>query len=56
MYLFMFILFLFIILFYFLFFFFNRNCEITGVQKFGIFVEVLPGHEGLLLFIIIIYF
>ena len=24
-----------------------RNCSITGVQKFGVFVEMLPGWEGL---------
>lgn len=24
-----------------------RECEVTGVQKFGIFVEILPGYEGL---------
>lgn len=25
-----------------------RDCPVTGVQKFGVFVEVLPGHEGLI--------
>jgi hypothetical protein len=24
-----------------------RECEIKGVHNFGVFVEVLPGHEGL---------
>ena len=24
-----------------------RECSITGVQKFGVFVEMLPGYEGL---------
>ena len=24
-----------------------RDCEIKGVHAFGIFVEVLPGYEGL---------
>ena len=24
-----------------------RDCEIKGVHNFGVFVEVLPGHEGL---------
>jgi hypothetical protein len=25
----------------------HRECEIKGVHGFGVFVEVLPGHEGL---------
>jgi polyribonucleotide nucleotidyltransferase len=24
-----------------------RGCAVTGVQKFGVFVEILPGYEGL---------
>lgn len=24
-----------------------RACPVTGVQKFGVFVEMLPGYEGL---------
>jgi len=24
-----------------------RGCPVTGVQKFGVFVEILPGYEGL---------
>ena len=24
-----------------------RDCPVTGVQKFGIFCEILPGYEGL---------
>lgn len=27
--------------------FFVRECEIKGIHAFGVFVEILPGYEGL---------